>query len=185
MLDVRMVDDDHADSAPTLPFQASSHAPCSRASTCSAVANGISAIFIVEHNVAEIDEIERELASRGRTDITYFSDALAPALEFVFECKKLVPPPSGKSSRPQYAEHGVLRFVNGIYARGGDINPRGCQCRSPMPLLLPARMSIPAWLPPNETMHAYGSLPVAEAGLSSTARMVSKPHNATKQTTGM
>ncbi len=86
-----------------------------------ALSHGITGIFIVEHNVAEIDEIKQELASRGRTDITYFSNALAPALEFVFECKKLVPPPVGKSSRRQYAEHGVLRFVNGIYARDGDI----------------------------------------------------------------
>lgn len=82
---------------------------------------GITGIFIVEHNVADIDEVKQELEKRGRTDITYFSNGIDPALEFVLECKKLKPSSLGKASRREYAKNGVLRFVNGIYARGTDL----------------------------------------------------------------
>ncbi|MDE1892635.1 MAG: hypothetical protein KGI13_09105 [Betaproteobacteria bacterium] len=86
-----------------------------------AKANGITGIFIPEHPVADIVETKQELDKRGRTDITYYSDRIDPALQFVFEFKKLKPTPWGKASRLKYAEDGIIRFVDGIYGRGADL----------------------------------------------------------------
>lgn len=81
---------------------------------------GISGYFVPENPVAQVNEIKRELESRGRTDLTYFSDSIDPPLEFVLEFKKLKPNPGAKSSRRAYYNDGVMRFVNGIYAREAD-----------------------------------------------------------------
>lgn len=86
-----------------------------------AKAKGITGIFIPEHPVADIVEIKQELDKRGRTDISYYSDSIDPALQFVFEFKKLKPTPWGKASRLKYAEDGIIRFVDGIYGRGVDL----------------------------------------------------------------
>lgn len=86
-----------------------------------AKAHGITGIFIPEHNVADIEEVTQELQSCGRTDITYFSDSINPPLELVFEFKKLKGEKGGKALRAKYCSHGVVRFVNGIYARGADV----------------------------------------------------------------
>jgi hypothetical protein len=85
-----------------------------------AIAAGITGYFVPENLVGDIDEIKKELTSRGRTDIMYFSNNIHPALEIVLEFKKLKLKPGGKSSRLSYCKDGVLRFVNGIYARKGD-----------------------------------------------------------------
>jgi hypothetical protein len=82
---------------------------------------GITGYFIPENHVAQINAVKQELESRGRTDVTYVSDSINPPLEFVLEFKKLKLKPSAKSSRLSYYKEGVLRFVNGIYAREAEI----------------------------------------------------------------
>lgn len=82
---------------------------------------GITGYFIPENLVAQINAETRELESRGRTDVTYVSDSIDPPLEFVLEFKKLKPKSGAKSSRLSYYKDGVLRFVNGIYAREAEI----------------------------------------------------------------
>lgn len=82
---------------------------------------GITGYFIPENPVAQINEVKQELESRGRTDVTYVSDSINPPLEFVLEFKKLKLKPGAKSSRLSYYKDGVLRFVNGIYAREAEI----------------------------------------------------------------
>lgn len=83
-------------------------------------AAGISGYFIPENPVADINEIKQELQSRGRTDLTYFSDNIDPPLDFVFEFKKLKSKPGAKTSRLSYYKDGVRRFVNGIYGREAE-----------------------------------------------------------------
>jgi hypothetical protein len=82
---------------------------------------GITGYFIPENHVAQINAVTRELESKGRTDVTYVSDSINPPLEFVLEFKKLKPKQGAKSSRLSYYKDGVLRFVNGIYAREAEI----------------------------------------------------------------
>ncbi|MBI1422435.1 MAG: hypothetical protein GC149_03140 [Gammaproteobacteria bacterium] len=86
-----------------------------------ALSHGITGIFIPEHPVAKLDELNKTLGNRGRTDITYFSDRQSPALEIVFEFKKLKLSSRGKISRSQYCDAGMIRFVNGIYTPNDEI----------------------------------------------------------------
>ncbi|MEH2565648.1 Fis family transcriptional regulator [Bradyrhizobium sp. AZCC 2289] len=55
-----------------------------------------------------------EIADRRRTDIEYFSDRYDPALELVFEFKKI----NGKAARRNtyVGSDGMLRFVTGSYS---------------------------------------------------------------------
>ena len=55
-----------------------------------------------------------EIADRKRTDIEYFSDRYDPALELVFEFKKI----NGKNARRKtyVGSDGMLRFVTGSYS---------------------------------------------------------------------
>lgn len=82
---------------------------------------GITGYFIPENPVAQINSVKQVLELKGRTDITYVSDSINPPLEFVLEFKKLKLKSGAKSSRLSYYKDGVLRFVNGIYAREADI----------------------------------------------------------------
>jgi hypothetical protein len=84
-----------------------------------ALNHGITGQFTPEAPVADIS-IKMELEAKGRTDIAYFSNAQAPALDFVLEFKKLAAPKSGRESRSQYCDSGILRFVNAVYARETD-----------------------------------------------------------------
>lgn len=83
-------------------------------------AAGVTGYFVPENPVADINEIKQELESRGRTDLTYFSDNIDPPLDFVFEFKKLKSKPGAKSSRLSYYKDGVRRFVDGIYGREAE-----------------------------------------------------------------
>lgn len=87
-------------------------------------ANGILGYFIPENPVANIDEVRQMLESRGRTDLTYTTDRLEHPLEFVMEFKKLKSSKTangGNAARKAYCADGVLRFVDGIYAREYDV----------------------------------------------------------------
>lgn len=84
-----------------------------------AMSHGITGQFSPEVPVADIN-IRQELDSRGRTDISYFSDRSDPPLDFVLEFKKMKVKPGGDASRLAYCKSGVLRFVNAIYARETD-----------------------------------------------------------------
>jgi hypothetical protein len=86
-----------------------------------ALAHGITGVFQPEADMADIDEVKQELAARGRTDISYYSDRIDPPLDFVFEFKKMKDKPGGNESRREYCKSGVMRFVNAVYARGADI----------------------------------------------------------------
>jgi hypothetical protein len=58
---------------------------------------------------------EAKVTKRKRTDIRYFSNLESPALNLIFEFKKLS---HGKSTRDKYAgEEGMLRFVTGEYSK--------------------------------------------------------------------
>lgn len=83
-------------------------------------AEGITGYFVPENPVADIDEVKKELESRGRTDLTYYSDSIDPPLDFVFEFKKLKSKSGAKASRDSYYKEGALRFVNGIYGKGTE-----------------------------------------------------------------
>lgn len=87
-------------------------------------AHGIFGYFVPENPVGDIDEIRQVLESRGRTDLTYTTDRLEHPLEFVMEFKKLKSSKSakgGNASRKAYCADGMLRYVDGIYARDFDL----------------------------------------------------------------
>jgi hypothetical protein len=83
--------------------------------------HGIDGIFIPEHATSDIDEEKQELSSRGRTDMTYFSEKLEHEIEIDIEIKKLKTDIGAKNSRALYCTQGALRFVNGIYAKQADL----------------------------------------------------------------
>lgn len=86
--------------------------------------HGVFGIFIPERPVADLDEVKQRLESRGRTDITYFTNANNPTepIEFVMEFKKLKSGTAqGNSSRRAYCADGMARFVDGIYARDYEV----------------------------------------------------------------
>lgn len=83
--------------------------------------HGIDGIFIPEHATSDIDEEKQELSSRGRTDMTYFSEKLEHEIEIDIEIKKLKTDVGAKNSRGLYCTQGALRFVNGIYAKQADL----------------------------------------------------------------
>jgi hypothetical protein len=85
-----------------------------------ALAHGITGVFQPEAEMADVDEVKQELAARGRTDISYYSDRIDPPLDFVFEFKKLKARPIDNESRREYCKSGVMRFVDAIYAREAD-----------------------------------------------------------------
>lgn len=85
-----------------------------------AMSNGITGLFTPEAPVADIHEIRQELESRGRTDISYFSDRTDPSIDFVLEFKKMKVRPGGDTSRLAYCKSGVMRFVDAIYAHETD-----------------------------------------------------------------
>jgi hypothetical protein len=59
------------------------------------------------------------ISERRRTDIEYFSDRYDPALQLVFEFKKLS---HTKSRRDLYTgEKGMLRFISGDYSAGQPV----------------------------------------------------------------
>lgn len=85
--------------------------------------NGIFGIFIPERPVADLDEVQQKLISKGRTDITFFTNGNNPTepIEFVMEFKKLKSDQGANASRRAYCADGMARFVDGIYARDYEV----------------------------------------------------------------
>ncbi|EKT4081818.1 hypothetical protein D7Y42_03800 [Stenotrophomonas maltophilia] len=68
-----------------------------------------------ERSRTEIDQSTNKATKRIRLDITYFSNAQLPALDMVYEFKKLSP---DSASRGKYrGVSGLRRFVDGNYAK--------------------------------------------------------------------
>lgn len=84
--------------------------------------HGISGNFTPEAPLADIDEETLELHAQGRADIEYFSDATSPAINLIFEFKKMKSTKVGaQRARMDYFKSGVTRFVNAKYARDSDL----------------------------------------------------------------
>ncbi len=83
--------------------------------------HGIDGFFVAEHPNPEIDDVTQQLRSSGRTDITYLSQTRGHDLEIDIECKKLKYSTGAKESRALYCNQGVMRFVDGLYAKNTDI----------------------------------------------------------------
>ena len=76
---------------------------------------GLLGMWAAEDIIGDIDPETGELVEERRTDIVYGWNDAASKFELVFEFKRLR---KGKSDRDEYlGEHGLARFVTGLYSR--------------------------------------------------------------------
>lgn len=85
------------------------------------LSHGITGYFFSEVPVAHIDITLRQLESKGRADIFYYSDRLDTPIELIFEFKKIKANTGANYSRKQYCLSGASRFVNAVYGRNSDV----------------------------------------------------------------